>query len=629
MKNEVRSQSHQDSGLLLSEMINRFPGIVYQMSVGANGEIEFYYVSPRSEQIIGLKPQLEGYFERFIALVVPEHRDDFTESLIKSVKDSGEWNFEGMLHKPSGEKIWFSCEFTLTDRGDEIIYNGIIQDITKRRILEENLRRREEKKNVMLANISDVIGIIDLDGFIKYKSPNIEKWFGWHPDDLIGTDGWLTVHPDDLEYVKEGFYTILEKDKSTINVEYRYKCKDGTYKWIELTATNLVNNPVIGGVLFSYHNITDRKLAEKERLAVTLRSIGDGVIATDLKGKIVFINKMAEELTGWKIVEAQGKSISSVFNLIDEKSRNTRDNPVEKVLTTGQITELADHTLLVSLDGTERLIADSCAPIMDEERNLFGVVLVFRDITEKQRLIKTSHKVQKLESLGVLAGGIAHDFNNLMGGIFGCIELADKHAVNNNVKEYLSKAMNTIDRARDLTRELLTFSAGGTPVIEINYLFPFVKEIALRTLKGTNVLCQFNIQKNLWACSFDKKQIGLVFKNLIINAQQAMPTGGSIEFSACNITLEEKENPLLAKGNYVRISVKDTGIGIPKEMFSRIFDPFFTTKTQGQGLGLAVCYSIINRHGGFIDIESEPGKGSTFLIFLPASKGFAAEGAKG
>jgi signal transduction histidine kinase/CheY-like chemotaxis protein len=226
---------------------------------------------------------------------------------------------------------------------------------------------------------------------------------------------------------------------------------------------------------------------------------------------------------------------------------------------------------------------------------------------------------QKLESLGVLAGGIAHDFNNLMGGIFGYIDLAKDESKDANVISHLSKAITTIDRARALTRQLLTFAKGGAPIRQIGNLFPFVQETAQFALSGSNVSCRFDVPRDLWACNFDKNQIGQVIDNLIINAQQAMPVGGTIELSARNITLENNEHPSLAKGNYVRLSVKDSGVGIPRELIAKIFDPFFTTKAKGHGLGLATCYSIIKRHDGCIDVKSEPGKGSTFKVYLPAA----------
>ena len=266
-----------------------------------------------------------------------------------------------------------------------------------------------------------------------------------------------------------------------------------------------------------------------------------------------------------------------------------------------------------------RWIQDDGTPRYNSKGEFIGYIGHCLDITDRIRAEEILRTAQKLESLGLLAGGIAHDFNNLMGGIFGYIDMASEATKEAKVTSYLSKAMNTIERARALTGQLLTFAKGGAPIQKIDNLFPFVEETAKFALSGANVSCQFDVQDDLWACNFDKNQFGQVIDNLIINAQQAMPVGGTIELTARNIALAEKEHPLLLNGNYVKICVKDTGVGIPKEHISKIFDPFFTTKAKGHGLGLATCYSIINRHGGCIDVESDPGKGSTFKVYLPAS----------
>jgi nitrogen-specific signal transduction histidine kinase/CheY-like chemotaxis protein len=253
---------------------------------------------------------------------------------------------------------------------------------------------------------------------------------------------------------------------------------------------------------------------------------------------------------------------------------------------------------------------------------LFGTV---QDITERKRAEEEHLKYeqqlqqnQRLESLGVLAGGIAHDFNNLMAGIYGYIDMAREDSTDDDVKLKLSKAAASIERARGLTAQLLTFAKGGAPIQAIGHLFPFLPETVQFALSGSDVSCHFEAPEDLWACNFDRNQVGQVIDNCVINARQAMPLGGTIELTARNITFAKKEHPLLTGGDYVKISIHDRGIGIPKELLSRIFDPFFTTKASGHGLGLATSFSIVKRHGGCIEVESEPGHGSTFHIFLPA-----------
>jgi|GEM_PF-4352955 len=240
------------------------------------------------------------------------------------------------------------------------------------------------------------------------------------------------------------------------------------------------------------------------------------------------------------------------------------------------------------------------------------------NITEKKRAADSIQIASKLESIGTLAGGIAHDFNNILSSIYGNIELALFRLDDHKVKEYLEKTIDSIDRAKHLTAQLLTFAKGGTPIKKVQNIINFLKDTTEFALSGSSVTCNFEIPENLLPCNIDKNQIGQALDNIVINAMQAMPNGGAIDITARNVVIKEKEHPKLPIGNYVKISIKDHGIGIPKEYLPRIFDLFYTTKTTGHGIGLSTTYSIISRHGGSIDVESENGKGTTFHIYLPA-----------
>lgn len=246
--------------------------------------------------------------------------------------------------------------------------------------------------------------------------------------------------------------------------------------------------------------------------------------------------------------------------------------------------------------------------------------VIINDVTERRRTESTLQNTQKLESLGVLAGGIAHDFNNLLGGIFGYIDIARTETKPENIDQYLVKALSTIDRARTLTHQLLTFAKGGIPVVKPQNPGPLVREAVMFALSGTMVSPRFSLPHELHSCDIDKNQMSQVIDNIVINAVQAMPGGGSIDVLAENVSFDAGDHPALPAGQYVRISFQDYGSGICKEALPRIFDPFYTTKPKGHGLGLATAYSIIKRHGGVIDVESVVKEGSVFTIFLPVSK---------
>lgn len=371
--------------------------------------------------------------------------------------------------------------------------------------------------------------------------------------------------------------------------------------------------------------------AEKERLAVTLRSIGDGIITTDMGGKIVLINKIAEKLTGWIQEEAIGRPLREVFHIINEKTRLPCENPVEKVLETGGIVGLANHTALIARDGTERMLADSGAPIRDKEGKIIGVVLVFRDITEQKKMEEELLKASKLDSVGLLAGGIAHDFNNILTAILGNISLAKMDKNLDEIFERITQAEKACLRVRDLTQQLLTFSKGGAPVKRVASIAELIRDSAIFALRGSNVRCDFSMPADLWPVEVDEGQISQVINNLVINAQQAMPAGGGIQVRCENIRVERGLALPLEKGEYVKISIEDHGVGIPKEYLQKIFDPYFTTKQKGSGLGLTTSYSIIKNHDGIITVESEVGVGTTFGVYLPVSKKevFPKEGVEG
>ncbi|MBF0406421.1 MAG: PAS domain S-box protein [Candidatus Riflebacteria bacterium] len=373
-------------------------------------------------------------------------------------------------------------------------------------------------------------------------------------------------------------------------------------------------------------DVTERKRTElalkeeKERLMVTLQSIGDGVITTDTAGRVVIINKVAEKLTGWNQTDAFGKSINVIFNIINAGTRQKCENPVEKVLEVKVVIGLANDTTLVSRDGTERMIADSGAPIFDANSEIIGVVLVFRDISEKYRMEKEMQQIQKLESIGTLAGGIAHDFNNLLGAITGNISYAlSRVSKNEEIYEVLSDTLGSTKQAQTLTQQLLTFSKGGTPVKKISNINQIIRETALFVARGGNIRCEFELPDDLWSAEVDPGQINQAISNLVINANQAMPEGGIVKLKSENFEIASENLLPLPPGKYIKISVQDHGIGISERHISKIFDPYFSTKQKGSGLGLAIVYSIIKRHNGYIEVNSTVGKGSIFFVYLPAS----------
>jgi len=244
-----------------------------------------------------------------------------------------------------------------------------------------------------------------------------------------------------------------------------------------------------------------------------------------------------------------------------------------------------------------------------------------KEISERQHMEEELLKIQKLDSVGVLAGGIAHDFNNILTGILGNISVAIMHTTpKSEISQILTNAEKAALHAKDLTMQLLTFSKGGAPLRTSASITDLIKDSTNFMLRGSNVKCEFSLPDELWPVEIDEGQMSQVINNLIINADQAMPGGGNIEISAINVIIRPGDIIPLKKGKYVKVSVKDHGKGITKRNFTKIFDPYFTTKKSGSGLGLSVAYSIVKKHEGYITVMSGPGKGTTFYIYIPASR---------
>jgi two-component system cell cycle sensor histidine kinase/response regulator CckA len=291
----------------------------------------------------------------------------------------------------------------------------------------------------------------------------------------------------------------------------------------------------------------------------------------------------------------------SILSMLDQGAKQT--GIWRHVLKNGSVIDVEITSHCINLDG---------------KRAHF---ILANDVNDRKKSEENLLRAQKLESLAVLAGGLAHDFNNLMTAVIGNISLARLSTKpGDGLYESLEEAEKASSRAQTLTQQLLTFSRGGAPVKKPLSVKKMIEELSGFALRGSKSRCEFNIQNDLWPIEADEAQLGQVIHNMIMNADQAMPSGGIIKVTAANLTLPEN-NPLsLKRGDYIQISIADQGVGIPEDHYQKIFDPYFTTKQNGIGLGLATSYSVIKRHDGHIAIESAAGMGSTFHIYLPVCK---------
>lgn len=367
--------------------------------------------------------------------------------------------------------------------------------------------------------------------------------------------------------------------------------------------------------------LAERALAtEKQLLDVTLQSISDAVVTTDLDGRILFINDGAALMTGWEHKAVHNRSFSEVLPVRYADDGEGPEDLVAAVLEAGERIEF-EHPIMLEEEGTSlKRLTINGAPLTDQTGQIIGVVFTFRDSTTWHLLEQERFNANKLESIGLLAGGIAHDFNNILTAILGNISgIRSGGDLSEKQLKRLSSAETATRRAELLTKQLLTFAKGGAPVLKPSSIRELIQESADFVLRGSSVKCDYDFPDDLWTVNIDEGQVSQVINNIVINAQQAMARGGSITISGENMPAGRDELPhQLPEGDYVRILIKDTGMGIPAEDIEHIFDPYFTTKHKGSGLGLASCYSIIQKHKGHISAVSEEGVGTTFYFLLPA-----------
>jgi two-component system, cell cycle sensor histidine kinase and response regulator CckA len=501
---------------------------------------------------------------------------------------------------------------------------NLTKTIVEKNKAEDGLKKSEENFRNFFNKSADAIFLVRPDGSIADVNDVVCTRYNYSREELLTMNVEQIDSPGMRNDASKRTERVLKGGIVTFEVEHI--TKDGKIIPTEANASSVMmgNEPFL---ISTCRDITERKkaeealAAEKERLTVTLRSIGDAVIVTDIHGSITLINKVGEQLTGWSNDEATGKPLFDVFHILNATTREKCENPVEMVLKTGFIVGLANHTILITRDGKELIIDDSAAPIRDKQSETIGIVLVFRDITAQYQMEQEMQKMEKLESLGILAGGLAHDFNNLLTAIMGNVSLV-KMQLGAEHKSFarLTDVEKAARRATDLTQQLLTFAKGGAPIKKPASISEIAKEACLFALAGSQVKCLYTIPASLWSAEVDKGQMNQVFNNLIINSIHAMPAGGTVHINFENVAINEKEVASLKAGDYVKITFRDEGSGIPEDKLAKIFEPYYTTKADGSGLGLATVSSIIKRHEGHVTAESALGVGTTFTIFIPALK---------
>lgn len=569
---------------------------------------------------------------------------------------------------------------------NKIIILGIVRNITEKKAMESRLAESEAKYRALIEGTSDIIYSADLQGNLTYISPQISK-YGYQPKELIGQNLIQYIFPDDRKNIVNDFQkTITTGQEFPTQFRLLIKNQKGVIPWFEETGKVVKNshNKIIGinGII---RDITERKnfieklqvnseeierqkltisktleevtleknetAKEKEKLFTTLNSIGDGVIVVDKEQKVFFLNPVAEEITGWPLKQAKNQDLAKVFNIFDEGTMKKRKSPVAKALKTGQISKLANHTIIKRKDGQIIPISDSAAPIRDAKKKIFGAVLVFRDVIKEriaegkiilagkklkqynqeldkrvaQKTKELSKALEELKSLDALKDEFlnisAHELKTPLTSIIGLTELMLLKKQGNIsglqekslriVNKESTRLLNIIRKILDITRIEAKRAIFDIKAINPCEVLPGVVE-SLKTLAkntGIQIICNQPHEKFLVKADFEK--LNEVVYNLIDNALKFSPENGKIF-----VTGEIKDQEFI-------FSVKDQGPGIDPESKKRLFQKFsqldtgFSRQQEGTGLGLYISKIMIEGMGGKIWVESELGKGATFKFSLP------------
>lgn len=452
---------------------------------------------------------------------------------------------------------------------------------------------------------TDAMLILTQSYEIKFLNPAAAQLLEADPDSLVG----------------ETFPFEVERGEC---VEFEIPMGEDDTRLVELNAVDLMWEGE-SALLVILRDVTLRRRAEwalrreKERLAVTLDSIADAVIAIGPDGEIERMNQEAAVMTGVSLQDARGRGLGDVLKLRHPKTGKLITDPVSvfQSLERADITPELGIPLLRS-DDSEVLVTAEMRSILNDDPGHHGCVVVLRDVTAQKKAEEELFKTEKLHSISLLAGGIAHDFNNILTAVLGNISIVRMGMPEGDIAaDKLLSAEKAALQATSLTKQLLTFSKGGTPLLKATTIDELVEDCAQFILRGSNVKCEIHKDDHLWAVDADEGQISQVVNNLIINADQAMPEGGIIRLGLTCERVSGGKISSLQPGDYVCISVQDEGVGITPENLKRVFDPYFTTKKEGNGLGLASSYSIVKSHNGLMTVDSVVAEGATFKVYLP------------
>jgi len=645
----------QAVGFYCCTLFQNLPGIVYRKFIKENNRIEF--LNDMLQPMTGFSADElavgTGSGCSMETLILPEDRARVAEAVREAIAHKEPFDIEYRIKSRDGEVRHFwergkpifgkdentlmeenickniqtdenRCTAKKTPSAEDLLYiDGVIFDI--RKLAEDKTCIAYMELNQIFNAAVDGICMIDKEFHVLQVNDTFCRLFGVSRGEILGRRCCDVLN---CPFCKQSsgcpLTSIISGEKDHFECNPEIERSDGTRIPFILTAVPLCGpdgKPI--GIVENFRDISRSRLMEEsvreseEKYSALVEQSKDGVAIIDAGGIIRFINKALAEMGGYAAEEAVGRHF---LDFIAPDMKEVAAQRYRSCLDGNYISSY--DTKLICKNGTISEVEASANLIHYHGKT--ETMVIIHDVTERKRREEELLKIQKLESLGVLAGGIAHDFNNLLAAIAGNLSVAQRYAESGyNLGPLLKEIQNATRQAKSLTQQLFTFARGGATIRKAVCLSDLIKNTAIFALSGSKTKCEFTLPDDLWWSEIDDGQIGQVINNLIINADQAMTEGGLIEISAENIILGLESGLPFKEGKYIKVSVKDHGTGIRREHLQKIFDPYFTTKQKGSGLGLAITYSIIKKHEGHITVESRVGAGTTFHIYLPAMEGKA------
>ncbi len=498
-----------------------------------------------------------------------------------------------------------------------------------------DLKESNEYLGHLLYMVSDGLMMIGKHGRIIYVNKALEQIVGHKSPEILGShfsDPRWNFQCDDAVagFSDSVFQSVFQTKQPLVDKVCRLASSEGA-KGVFIVNASVHHDKQgnMAGIAVIIRDCTelDRVKTENQEMKTVYERLAqyadEAIFRIQIPdGRITYINEAAEKILGYSLEEYHSDA-GIQMKVINNNHLETWRTEIQK--NSGARNVLKNVIITCTASAGQTVIMEfTVIAVRNDESHITCFECIGRDITVRRFMEAELAKAQKLESIGLLAGGIAHDFNNIMTAVFGSLALAKMEAIpHSSVYARLVSAEEQCMKAKALTRKLLTYSQGGSPQRKTASIANVIRDAADFALSGKNIECRFMLPDDLWSAQIDETQMHQVVHSLVSNACEAMPRGGTVEIGAQNVHLAADHIQPLKAGRYVKWYVRDHGVGMSQEHLRRIFDPYFTTKqmnsVKGMGLGLAICYSIVKSHEGMIAVESTPGTGSVFTVYMPAS----------